>query len=61
VSQCSKAFFYDGDFCILPPDHEGEHTDGYGLHWSDEACASLDSVVLLHGPFLESYVGKIGA
>ena len=51
MSQCSKAFFYDGCFCELAPDHEGEHADGYGLHWSDEACAGLDSRVLLHGPF----------
>jgi len=51
-STCPAAHFYDGAWCALAPDHVGRHDDGHGLFWGDDECASFNSTMLLHGPWL---------
>ena len=48
-STCDSVDWYEGDDCVLPPDHVGLHRDAFGATW--EHGASERSLLRVHGPW----------
>lgn len=46
---CASVDWYEGEYCALDADHEGEHRDAHGATWTKGASAL--SIYRVHGPW----------